>query len=105
HQLLGHHRAAYMFSNRYRRAQHGVRKNDCKLLAAVARRGILALDVMSHRHGNETQNLIAGEVAKVVVEGLEMIDVREHQRKSLVPLESLRDGFFKSDVEEFAVGQ
>ena len=106
HQFLGHHRAADVVGDGERRAQHGVRQDDREFLAAVARGDVLALDVLLHRHGDEPQHLVAGEMAAGVVEILEMIDVGHHQRQRLARLGARRRSPASSVVVEIlAVGE
>src|SRR6185295_8125946 len=75
HQFLGHHGAPDVVGDRERGAQRGARKDDGEFLAAVACSDVLAFDVLLHREGDETQHLIAGEMAERVVERLEVVDV------------------------------
>ena len=54
---------------------------------------------------HQAQHLVAGQVAEIVVECLEMIDVGQQQRQRFVVGDCIRDRFFQRAVEEFPVGQ
>jgi len=45
-----------------RLGQRRLRQRDDEVLAAIARRDVLSLDVLLHRHGNEAQDLVAGHL-------------------------------------------
>ena len=46
-----------------------------EFLAAITRGDVLALDVLLQRQRNKAQNLIAGEMAVIVVDGLKVIKI------------------------------
>src|SRR4029077_21100498 len=84
HEFLRHHFLAYVIGNSSRRAQNGVWQYDSELFAAVTSGGILAFDVILHRHCNETQDLVTRQMAEAVGERLEMFTVAQHQSQRLV---------------------
>lgn len=88
-----------MLGNRYSRPQYGIRKNN----GEFPYRCVFALYVVLHRHCHKAQNLVAGQVAEVVVESLEVIDVREHQRHRFVCFKRFRYRLLQSDVKEFSI--
>src|SRR5258705_13741658 len=73
HQFLAHHGATDLVADRDRLAQRGARQHHRELLAAVAGRDVLALDVLLDREGDEPKNLAARKVAESVFDDLEVI--------------------------------
>jgi hypothetical protein len=73
--LLGLDRLADLVRNAGSLRERGMRKDHDELLAAEARRRILALDVDLQALANEAQDLVADRMAIGIVEFLEMIDV------------------------------
>ena len=94
-----------MVGDRGRCVQDGIGQHDRELFSAVARRGVLAFDVLLDRHRHQPQHLVAGQMAVAVVESLEMIDVGHHQRELLVLRLRLGDGSRQRVVEILAVGK
>ena len=67
-----------MVRNRQRLFQRGAWQHNRKFFTAVTRGDVLALDGLLQRHCDQPQDLVTGQVSKVVVEQLEVVDV-EHQ--------------------------
>src|SRR5438445_582768 len=73
HRFLAHDGAANLVGGGDRLAQRRTRQHDGEFFAAIARRDILALDVLLDRQGDEPEDLVAGQMAVGVVEALEMV--------------------------------
>ena len=76
-------RRAQFFRERLRAVDAGIRKKHDELLAAKARRRILALHARLQDLRDGTQHLVADEMPVGVVDLLEMVDVRKQQAGSL----------------------
>src|SRR5215813_4966111 len=69
---------------------HGARivdlgQHDGELLATEARHDVLAPDLTLDHRGQVLEHIVAGQVAKGVVNGLEVIDV-EHDERQITPI-------------------
>ena len=105
HQFLGHHRVADLVGDDLRGVERRIGQRNDEFLAAVARGDIAVFDVLLHRQRHQAQHLVAGEVAKSVVECLEVVDVGHQQRQRLAPGRRFADALGERGIEIFAVGE
>ena len=74
---------AHALGGRQRLARVGVAQDQHELLAAVAVGGVAGAQLHPDGRGDRAQRLVAGDVAELVVVGLEAVDVADRDRERL----------------------
>ena len=102
--FFGFHLAADLVGEMDRAHELGLRQDHHEFLAAIARRGIAALDVLGQAIRHQAQDLVAGLMPPSVVEFLETVDVAHDERQRFAGFDGLLDAVLQRGVERLAVG-
>ena len=93
---------ADLLAERARAGDVGLGQDRGELLAAVAREQLLATDAAEQPARHLAQHVVAGEVAVLVVDRLEVIDVEHQQRQRPAVARAARD-LALEELEEVAL--
>ena len=82
-----------------------VLQQDRELVAAEAGRGVAGADARVEPLGDLDEHLVAGSVAEAVVDGLEVVEVEEHDGEAAALAPRAGRGVADALAEQRAVGQ